>query len=443
MNMGKNTGILCYGETMARTAGTWGTVRKKTYQTKKGVTTFYRAAYRNPKTAEAREVSRSFETRREAYAWLGREHELVKAYQRGDAEWLPPKERDRKRLEEEHRKSVSYADMAVRFLTTVTKKDGTALAYASRRKLENDVRHTLDSDWGRMPIGKVTLTDIVKWINGHRFIGVYAAHKAVKAMKRIFSQAVAEGVLTKNPMDGIPTPPRPAESGQSRIPVPTPQEWQALAQAMPEYLRAAVYLAIGCGLRESEICALQRRDIDEKRHTVTVRHAIGRGEGDRGALRLKPPKNRTAYRTVPIGESIWPEIERHLKTRPAEPDSMVFSGRRSAILPPGTLRKNVEKARETAGRPDLHVHTLRAAFDTGIIHQGGATMAETMEMAGHTAATVEAVYQRSDPAVIKRAADQWTRYLSDMPDEKEAIEQKIREKREELRLLEAKLEALS
>lgn len=429
---------------MARTAGAWGQPKKITRKTKRGTTTFYQAKYVNPKMAGAHYVTKSFPTRREADAWLEREHELVRAYERGDADWTPPAERARQRKEESRKASTSYADVAARFLETLTKKDGLPLENASRRKIENDIRHTLDSDWKNKPIGEITPADVNRWITDHRSIGAYAVHNAVKGMKRVFRLAVAEGLLDRSPAGNIPTPPRPARSKQSMIPVPEPGEWQKIMAAMPEYTRAGAVLAIACGLRESEICALRRRDVDMKNHVVHVRHAVGRGEHDRGFLRLKPPKTAASYRDVTIPEEFMPEITRHLATRPDDPDAFVFAGKNSTILPPATLRKHFEQARKAANRDDLHFHTLRSGYDTGIHHEGGATLAETMQLSGHTAVTVEAVYQRADPKLVRQASDRWGEYLMRKPTRtRKDIEKDIRETEERLRRLKAELESVT
>ncbi|MBW3091341.1 hypothetical protein [Bifidobacterium miconisargentati] len=207
---------------MTRTAGVWGSAKKKTRRLKDGrIVVFYRATYPDPKSAGHREVSRSFPTKREAEAWLLKEHELVKSYQRGEADWLPPRERERRKRLEEERARTSYADVAARFLETVRKPDGLPLEHASMRKLENDVKHTLDADFRDRPIGDITSAEINRWITDNRCLGSYAIHNAVKALKRILRLAVAEGLLEKSPAEGIPTPPRPARSKQSMIPVIT------------------------------------------------------------------------------------------------------------------------------------------------------------------------------------------------------------------------------
>lgn len=104
--------------------------------------------------------------------------------------------------------------------------------------------------------------------------------------------------------------------------------------------------------------------------TLTVRHGIAKGIGDKGFLRLKAPKTMSSYRTVDIPEVSIPTIKTHLATRPAEPETTIIEAIHGGIMHPNTLRAQFDKAKIAAGRPDLHFQTLRVTFVTGIIHQG-------------------------------------------------------------------------
>lgn len=110
---------------------------------------------------------------------------------------------------------------------------------------------------------------------------------------------------------------------------------------MPGYCRISVYLGAVFGLRISEICALQRRDFDFRRGVLHVRHALGRGEGDVGALRLKDTKTESSNADMPIPTGFVP----HASGAPSEVlycagegEAMVISPDKSRIMQPNTLR---------------------------------------------------------------------------------------------------------
>lgn len=421
---------------MARTANTWGTIRKKSYKTKTGTTTFYRAVYQNPKATPSHEISKSFSGKREAAAWLEREHRLVEAYWRGDSDWSTPAERAKARKAEAERHRLTFAEYANKFVNEYRAKDGRVLEEASARKKREALVHLLDSDFAGRPLEEVTKEDITLWLNSHGNIGQHALKRAYQLCKAVMLRAVDEGKIARNPV--TMAPPKLPPSQQAQIPPATPEDFTKLVAAMPEQSRITVYLATACGLRINEVCALQRKDINLKNMTLTVRHGIAKGIGDKGFLRLKAPKTMSSYRTVDIPEVFIPMIKTHLATRPAEPETMIIEAIHGGIMHPNTLRAQFDRAKIEAGRPDLHFHTLRATFVTGVIHQGDATLKETMELTGHTSATVNALYQRADSQRKREAVERFGDYLAN-GGTREQLEHEIAETEEKLTVLKRKL----
>jgi integrase len=77
-----------------------------------------------------------------------------------------------------------------------------------------------------------------------------------------------------------------------------------------------------------------------------------------------------------------------------DPDALVFTGVGGEALAVGVLQKAWSKARQTIGRPDLHLHDLR---HTGLTFAAatGATTAELMHRAGHSSAEAALRYQHA------------------------------------------------
>ncbi|WEV74034.1 tyrosine-type recombinase/integrase [Bifidobacterium sp. ESL0798] len=421
---------------MARTANTWGTVRKKSYKTKKGTRTFYRAAYQNPKATPGHEVSKSFSIRRDAESWLSREHDLVQLYWRGQADWIPPQDREKARRAEAARKKLSFAEYANNFVENYRTKDGRTLVPDSKRKKDEALAHLLDGNLADKPLADITTEDVNIWLNTHSTIGQHALKRAYQLCKTIMTKAVNEGKILRNPV--TMAPPKLPPSRQAMIPTAKPEEFKKLVEAMPERTQIAIYLATGCGLRISEVCALQRKDIDLTNKTIFIRHGIMRGEGDVGSLRLKAPKTPTSYRTIDIPDVFVPVIASHLRTRPKTPETTVIEAVHGGIMNPNTLRAQFERARVKAGRPDLHFHTLRATFNNGIIHQGNSTLKETMELTGHTSATVNALYQRADEHRKREAVNLYGDYLANKRT-REQVEYEIKQTEEKLNQLRKEL----
>lgn len=253
--------------------------------------------YQNPKAAPGHEISKSFSSKREAAAWLEREHRLVEAYWRGDTDWSTQAERRR----------LTFAEYANKFVDEYRTKDGRVLEEASARKKREALVHLLDSDFVEKPFG-----------GSHE-----RRHNAIDELTRQYRTACVEtgvSVMQGRHAPGCGrrhdrsqpvtmAPPKLPPSQQAQFPPATPEDFTKLVAAMPEQSRITVYLATACGLRINEVCALQRKDINSENMTLTVRHGIAKGIGNKGFLRLKAPKTMSSYRTVDIPEVFIPTIK--------------------------------------------------------------------------------------------------------------------------------------
>ena len=181
------------------------------------------------------------------------------------------------------------------------------------------------------------------------------------------------------------------------IPPATPGQLNTIYQAMPADLRISVLLGAVFALRISEICALQVGDFDFDTLTLHLRHALQRGEGDVGSMRLAPMKTASSYADIPIPRDFVPLIKRHIRqfSDPDDKQAMVIRAKHVAIMNPSTLRDQFVQARVAAGRPDLHFHTLRATGITEAAYQG-ATLKEVQEYGRHDDSEVSIEhYQRA------------------------------------------------
>ena len=66
---------------------------------------------------------------------------------------------------------------------------------------------------------------------------------------------------------------------------------------MPRQYALAMYLGGVCGLREGEICALTRGDIDIQEHTINISKSVKQynNAGERRKLEVGSPKNRIEH----------------------------------------------------------------------------------------------------------------------------------------------------
>ncbi len=162
---------------------------------------------------------------------------------------------------------------------------------------------------------------------------------------------------------------------------------------MPARYRVALLLAAWCQLRQGELLALWRGDLDVLHGSVRVERAwvpppVGRAI-------IGPPKSEKGNRTLAIPANVLPALREHLEffTGPDTSD-WLFPGKGTTPINPRTLERHWERARRVAGRPDLHLHDLRHSGLTWVA-ASGATLAELMRRGGHATPAAALRYQHA------------------------------------------------
>jgi integrase/recombinase XerC len=146
--------------------------------------------------------------------------------------------------------------------------------------------------------------------------------------------------------------------------------------------RAMLEVMYGSGLRVSEACGLDLRDVDLRDRTARVR---GKGAKER---------------IVPIGraalEALHAYLEvrtlfRHPRTGAQEPNAL-FLGRTGTRITPRQVQYLVAQYGQAAtGSPDVHPHTLRHACATHLL-DGGADLRMIQELLGHSSVSTTQRY---------------------------------------------------
>lgn len=216
------------------------------------------------------------------------------------------------------------------------------------------------------------------------------AAKAYTRLRQILAQAVQDDRIAKNPcrIEGGGTERHPE---QRFVALP---ELYALAGAVPERYRALVLTAGLAGLRQGELFALRRRDVDLLRGTITVsRKRLRLASGE---VIENEPKSRAGRRTVALPGRLVVELERHLVTY-AQPgaDGYVFPSAGGPPLERSNFRSRVwAPATITVGLDGLRFHDLRHAAGT-LAARTGATTKELMARLGHASPRASMVYQHA------------------------------------------------
>jgi integrase len=242
---------------------------------------------------------------------------------------------------------------------------------SSRAHVETMLRRHAYPTLGSRPLSSILPSDIQAWV---RWLGTDGQGRKALApstigvvhglVSSVMKSAVRDRRLVANPCDGTKLP----EVPKSRVVPPTTEHVLALADAMPERLRALVTFAAGTGLRQGECFGLTVDRLDMLRREVTVDRQLVTLPNE--APRLAPPKTAASVRTVPLPRVVVDSLAAHLAAFPPVPDGLVFTvdGKPITRQVFGHLWRPVVKA---AGLPSgTGLHALRHYYASLLIRHG-------------------------------------------------------------------------
>jgi integrase len=161
--------------------------------------------------------------------------------------------------------------------------------------------------FGHLPLRAITPCTIRSWTHGLRMARSY--QRTIFAnVSQIFSAAVADDLIAKNPCN-------------SRKPVPDPHHvtpWRlawvtGMRDTLPARYAIVATLAAGVGLRQGEIFGLSPDDIDFEAQTIDVRRQVKLSHGNQPYLAL--PKGRKT-RVLPLPSVVADALHDYLATFP-------------------------------------------------------------------------------------------------------------------------------
>jgi integrase/recombinase XerC len=250
-------------------------------------------------------------------------------------------------------------------------------AAATRRAYVSDV--TLFAAWmsrsgveGPAGIDRLVLRRYLAYLGTRQLARASIARKAA-ALRCYFSWQVRQGHLDSDPARSLRAPsgggrlPRVLSSGEvtSLLDVPTGTPVDRRDVAVLELLYAA-------GLRVSELCGLDRGDIDLRGRTVTV---LGKGSKQR-----RVPIHDAAVDAL----AAWFDGGRDDMDGPSE---AAFVNRRGARLGPRDVRRILDRRSASP----THPHALRHTYATHLL-DGGADLRVVQELLGHASLATTQVY---------------------------------------------------
>jgi integrase/recombinase XerC len=169
---------------------------------------------------------------------------------------------------------------------------------------------------------------------------------------------------------------------------------ESTAEHDPEGLRdrAVLELLYATGVRVSELCGLDRADLDEGRRVVRV---FGKGAKERAV-----PYGLPAQRAL----DDWLRHGRDRLTTPASGEAL-FLGIKGGRLQQTVVRRVVQAAARAAGLPHTTPHGLRHSAATHLL-DGGADLRAVQDLLGHASLSSTQIYTHVSTERLRAAFKQ-------------------------------------
>jgi integrase len=245
--------------------------------------------------------------------------------------------------------------------------------------------------WGHRRLNDVGHAEVQSWIGElSRTLAPQTVRNIFAVFSLIFSFAVRDGRLIRNPADGIRLP-RRTRAARGYL---THEQLHRLAAECGVYRTLVLFLGY-TGLRWGEAAALRVRDVNLARRRVEVARAVSEPAG---RIVFGTPKTH-ARRSVPFPQFLSERIEAICATK--EPDDLLFPSPEGTVIRAGNFRSRtlalaVQRiqqggSREVAGGdpsfPTVTPHDLRHTA-ASLALSSGANVKAIQGMLGHASATM-------------------------------------------------------
>ena len=256
---------------------------------------------------------------------------------------------------------------------------------------EGNYRRLIGPALGGYAMGRITPAVTGAWLKG--IDGAAKRVEAFRTLRQVLNKAVRWNLLPYNPCDRVEPPRKPRYS-----PDVLDAEGAAfyLEWFRGERIEPAVLVAIGAGLRRSEIVGLDWADLRDGWLTVDNAVTMSAGKAHDDA-----PKTPNGYRRVRLPASVAARLEELRGEGPMVKDA---DGKR---IVPEVLSRNYIKVRDRMpeGVPRVPLKNLRHTSLTLAV-EGGADIAAVSRRAGHASVAITSrYYLRPHDSVDEAVAD--------------------------------------
>ena len=262
--------------------------------------------------------------------------------------------------------------------------------YSTFQRYRFIVNKYLLHEFGNIHITKICVTDIKNYFDclSHN-LKYNSVNCILQVFKNIFRYAVKTGVeLNLSVFKSVSL-----LKSKTTVSTISSTEARRLNQYLMENLSLksiGVMLALNCGLRLGEICALKCGKINLRQKVIFIDSAVQRLKTDSGKTRimLSDPKTNNSVRMVPIPDSLC-KIIRKIK---ADNESFLLSGT-DKVIEPRRMQYYFSSLCEKVLRRRIKFHDLRHTYATLLLSKG-MDVKVVSEILGHSNVNVTLNYYR-------------------------------------------------
>jgi integrase len=316
----------------------------------------WRARYNSP---DGRRISKSFRRKADAEKWLLLEEGDVLA-----GRWHDPR---------------SGTEVFSGYCEKWLEERSPTVARKTDYNTEAALRGRILPVFGNRTLKQITTKEIREWLTSLLAEGLSPA--TVKTYRQILgqvlNQAVADGILTTNPVDAVRTPTvRPRRQLFLNA-----DELEMLADAAGEYGPLVWFLGWS-GLRFGEAAALKVGNVDPARRRIRVEESVT----DVGGRLVTGPPKTYETRTVIVPKFVIDRVAPLLEGKTK--NDFVFAAPQGGPVRLNNFRRRVfASAASAIGKPDLVPHDLRDTAASLAISTG-ASIKAVQRMLGHASAAM-------------------------------------------------------
>jgi integrase len=227
-------------------------------------------------------------------------------------------------------------------------------------------------------------------------------------LRAVLDVAVRDGLLAKNPAAAVA---RPGVARVEAAHLSAADTAKLLAACTDSRHYPALALIAGTGLRRGEALGLTWRSVNWDKSTITVRNTLGRVGG---GLVLSQPKTERSRRTLPLTAALMDTLRvlhAEQKSAPdqlgamwANPLNLVFCTEFGSPIDPRNLTRTVTEAAAKAGLPGVTgPHMLRHGAATQML-ENGVHIKAVADILGHSSIAITGdIYGHSAPDHLREA----------------------------------------